>query len=81
MVYAGHLNRDTSSPSGFSKIKTRTLKPIRPGFRGRTVVLMGPVNMSSCEAFLLMMKQAAMHADGREVLWQFGQSKTHAPGK
>ena len=57
-VYAGHLNRDTSSPSGFSKIKTRTLKPIRPGFRGRTVVLMGPVNMSSCEAFLLMMKQA-----------------------
>lgn len=58
VVYAGHLNRDTSSPSGFSKIKERTLKPIRPGFRGRTVVLMGPVNMSSCEAFLLMMKQA-----------------------
>ena len=57
VVYAGHLNRDTSSPSGFSKIKTRTLKPIRPGFRGRTVILMGPVNMSSCEAFLLMMKQ------------------------
>ncbi len=58
VVYAGHLNRDTSSPSGFSKIKKRTLKPIRPGFRGRTVVLMGSVNMSSCEAFLLMMKQA-----------------------
>ena len=58
VVYAGHRNRDTSSPSGFSKIKKRTLKPIRPGFRGRTVVLMGPVNMSSCEAFLLMMKQA-----------------------
>ena len=58
VVYAGHLNRDTSSPSGFSKINKRTLKPIRPGFRGRTVVLMGPVNMSSCEAFLLMMKQA-----------------------
>ncbi len=57
VVYAGHVNRDTSSPSGFSKIKKRTLKPIRPGFRGRTVVLMGPVNMSSCEAFLLMMKQ------------------------
>ena len=58
VVYAGHVNRDTSSPSGFSEIKKRTLKPIRPGFRGRTVVLMGPVNMSSCEAFLLMMKQA-----------------------
>ena len=58
MVYAGHLNRDTTSPSGFSEINKRTLKPIRPEFRGRTVVLMGPVNMSSCEAFLLMMKQA-----------------------
>ena len=57
VVYAGHVNRDTSSPSGFSEIKKRTLKPIRPGFRGRTVVLMGPANMSSCEAFLLMMKQ------------------------
>ncbi len=58
VVYAGHLNRDTSSPSGFSRIKKRTLEPIRPGFRGRTVILIGPVNMSSCEAFLLMMKQA-----------------------
>ena len=58
VVYAGHRNRDASRSSGFSRIKTRTLKPIRPGFRGRTVVLMGPVNMSSCEAFLLMMKQA-----------------------
>ena len=57
VVYAGHRNRDATSPSGFSRIKTRLLKPIRPGFRGRTVVLMGPVNMSSCEAFLLMMKQ------------------------
>ena len=58
VVYAGHVNRDPSSPSGFSEIKKRTLEPIRPGFRGRTVVLMGPANMSSCEAFLLMMKQA-----------------------
>ena len=58
VVYAGNRDRDASRPSGFSKIKTRSLKPIRPGFRGRTVVLMGPVNMSSCEAFLLMMKQA-----------------------
>lgn len=57
VVYAGHVNRDTSSPSGFSEINKRTLKPIRPGFQGRMVVLMGPVNMSSCEAFLLMMKQ------------------------
>ena len=75
VVYAGHLNRDTSSPSGFSKIKTRTLKPIRPGFRGRTVVLMGPVNMSSCEAFLLMMKQAGAALMGEKSYGSSGNPK------
>ena len=59
VVYAQHRFRDPSMPSGFSEIMTRTLNPTPsvPGFRGRTVVLMGPVNVSSCEAFLLMMKQ------------------------
>ena len=59
VVYAQHRFRDPSMPSGFSEIMTRTLNPMPsvPGFRGRTVVLMGPVNVSSCEAFLLMMKQ------------------------
>ena len=28
-----------------------------PAFRGKVLVLMGPANMSSCESFLLMMKQ------------------------
>jgi hypothetical protein len=32
--------------------------PDRPPYRGKVVVLMGPANMSSCESFLLMMKQA-----------------------
>lgn len=60
-VYAQHRFRDPSMPSGFSEIMTRTLNPTPsvPGFRGRTVVLMGPVNVSSCEAFLLMMKQVS----------------------
>ncbi|MGH7193507.1 MAG: S41 family peptidase, partial [Candidatus Saccharimonadales bacterium] len=31
--------------------------PKHPTFRGRVAVLMGPANMSSCESFLLMMKQ------------------------
>ncbi len=75
VVYAGHVNRDTSSPSGFSKIKKRTLKPIRPGFRGRTVVLMGPVNMSSCEAFLLMMKQAGAALMGEKSYGSSGNPK------
>ena len=56
--YARHRYRDASTPSGFSATATRTLHPIRPGFRGRTVVLMGPANVSSAEAFLLMMRQA-----------------------
>ena len=61
VVYAQHRFRDPSRPSGFSEIMTRTLKPTPsvPSFRGRTVVLMGPVNVSSCEAFLLMMKQVS----------------------
>ena len=61
VVYAQHRFRDPSIPSGFSEIMTRTLNPTPsvPGFRGRTVVLMGPVNVSSCEAFLLMMKQVS----------------------
>ena len=61
VVYAQHRFRDPSIPSGFSEIMTLTLNPTPsvPGFRGRTVVLMGPVNVSSCEAFLLMMKQVS----------------------
>lgn len=59
VAYAQHRFRDASRASGFSETITRTLRPTpsAPGFRGRVVVLMGPVNISSCEAFLLMMKQ------------------------
>lgn len=58
VVYARHRFRDASAPDGFSEPRSRTLNPARPGFRGRAVVLMGPTNASSAEAFLLMMKQA-----------------------
>ena len=75
VVYASHLNRDASRPSGFSEINPRTLKPIRPGFRGRTVVLMGPANMSSCEAFLLMMKQAGAALMGEKSYGSSGNPK------
>ncbi|MBN2584189.1 MAG: hypothetical protein JXL80_14095, partial [Planctomycetes bacterium] len=39
----------------------RTIHPKRgrPKYRGKVAVLMGPVNMSSCESFLLMMKHGA----------------------
>jgi hypothetical protein len=58
-VYAKHVNRDPSAPEGFSAPFERVLKPNRKGKRylGKVAVLTGPQNMSSCEAFLLMMKQ------------------------
>jgi len=59
VVYAKHVLRDASQPGGFSNIRERVLQPNqqRRRYRGRIAVLMGPVNMSSCEAFLLMMRQ------------------------
>ena len=58
-VYAQHVYRTVDEPGGFTKPQNRILEPNkrRPRYRGKTVVLMGLVNMSSCEAFLLMMKQ------------------------
>lgn len=59
VVYAKHVYRATDQPSGFSEPRERVLPPNkrRPKYRGKVAVLMGPANMSSCEAFLLMMKQ------------------------
>lgn len=55
-VYARHAVR---SGGTFSAPQARTLTPNAkgPAYRGRVAVLMGPMNMSSCESFLLMMKQ------------------------
>ena len=43
----------------FTQSFDRVVEPnkARPAFRGRVVVLMGPKNLSSCESFLLMMRQ------------------------
>ncbi len=58
-VYARHAYRTVGEPGGFAKPYNRVLEPNkeRPGYRGKVAVLMGQENMSSCEAFLLMMKQ------------------------
>jgi hypothetical protein len=55
-VYAKHTVRRGGN---FSEVREREVEPnkVRPRFRGRVAVLMGPANMSSCESFLLMMKQ------------------------
>jgi hypothetical protein len=59
VVYSKHVFRAPDAPGGFSEPQDRVLQPTkgRPKYRGKVAVLMGPVNMSSCESFLLMMKQ------------------------
>jgi hypothetical protein len=58
-VYGRHTYRAVGEPEGFSKPNNRVLEPNkeRPKYRGKIAVLMGPAVMSSCESFLLMMKQ------------------------
>ncbi len=58
-VYARNLNCDPDKPGRFLGPYDRVLEPNRRGkaFGGNVAVLTGPQNMSSCEAFLLMMKQ------------------------
>lgn len=59
VTYARHEVRDADRPTGFTTPRNRILRPNRqqPQFRGSVAVLTGPVVMSSCEGFLLMMKQ------------------------
>ena len=58
-LYAKHVYKDAKSPNGFGSIHERILQPNKscPQYRGKITVLTGPVVMSSCEAFVLMMKQ------------------------
>jgi hypothetical protein len=60
VVYSKHQYRKPGEPNGFSQPQERILKPNQDKFhyKGRVAVLMGQVNMSSCESFLLMMKQS-----------------------
>jgi carboxyl-terminal processing protease len=59
-IYAGHRVRDARAEGGFRAPEMRVLRgnAAPDVFPGQVAVLMGPLNMSSCEAFLLMMKQA-----------------------
>ncbi|HVR75942.1 MAG TPA: S41 family peptidase [Planctomycetota bacterium] len=51
--------RDKST-GGFTKVFDRIVEPKkgRPAFRGKVAVLIGPHNMSSCESFILMMRES-----------------------
>ena len=58
-LYAKNVYRDGKSPSGFTAPKERWVQPNKdyPKYGGKVAVLSGPPVMSSCESFLLMMKQ------------------------
>jgi carboxyl-terminal processing protease len=60
VVYAKHRVRDPLAADGFRPVEARSLRGnAAPDVFPRPVaVLQGPLNMSTCEAFLLMMKQA-----------------------
>jgi hypothetical protein len=55
-VYAAHVMR---ADGKISEQRQRVVppNPAGPKFRGKVIVLTGPVTLSSCEAFVLMMKQ------------------------
>ncbi|MCR9244937.1 MAG: S41 family peptidase [bacterium] len=80
-TYAAHRYRDPRAPGGFGPKQLRTLRPnAAPDiYRGPVAVLMGPANMSSCEAFLLMMKQVdRAHLVGSTSYGSSGNPKPHA---
>jgi C-terminal processing protease CtpA/Prc len=58
-VYAKHIYRDKNSPTGWGQVRERTLKPNvdMPTYKGKVAVLVGQANFSSCESFIMMMKQ------------------------
>ncbi|MHC4499362.1 MAG: S41 family peptidase, partial [Planctomycetota bacterium] len=58
-LYAKHKYRNVNQPSGFNELQNRWLYPNsgQPTYTGQVAVLMGEVCMSSCDAYLLMMKQ------------------------
>ncbi len=60
VVYAKNRFVDPSSADGFGPVLERTLEPSkrRARYAGPVAVLSGPAVMSSCEAFVLMMRAA-----------------------
>ena len=58
-LYAKNISIDLNNLGQFTPVHERYVQPnkARPQYRGKVAVLIGPVVMSSCEAFVLMMKQ------------------------
>ncbi len=83
VLYAKHVYRTVDEPGGFGKVRERILQPnrARPRYRGKVAVLVGQRNMSSCEAFLLMMKQVpGCKLVGEKSYGSSGNPKPHDLG-
>lgn len=77
VVYAQHALVDPDAPEGYGPVEKRTLGPNTEGprFRGPVAVLTGPGCMSSCEAFVLMMRAAGARVVGASTLGSSGNPK------
>ncbi|MCA9236031.1 MAG: hypothetical protein KDA44_11200 [Planctomycetales bacterium] len=82
LLYGTHVYRDPESPTGFGPVQERWLEPNPDGpqIKTRVVVLTGPVVMSSCESFLLMMKAAGATLVGDRSQGSSGNPKPHDLG-
>jgi hypothetical protein len=82
-VYAKNTYRNINEPNGWGQIQERILTPNPdvPTYKGKIAVLMGQENFSSCEAFILMMKQVAnCKLIGEKSYGSSGNSKTYELG-
>lgn len=79
-VYAKHAFVAPNHPSGFGPVEERSLEPIAPRFDKPVVVLTGPLNMSSCESFLLMMRAAGKKLIGEPSSGASGNPQPHELG-
>ncbi|MAT71267.1 MAG: hypothetical protein CMJ58_17285 [Planctomycetaceae bacterium] len=83
LLYGKNVYRDPQSPTGFTDPPyERWLEPNAEGprIKAKAVVLTGPVVMSSCESFLLMMKAAGATLVGDRSQGSSGNPKPHDLG-
>jgi C-terminal processing protease CtpA/Prc len=84
VVYSKSLLRDPKAAGGFSSPHDRVANPNekRKHVGAKAAVLMGPANMSSCESFLLMMREApAVTLIGERSYGSSGNPKPHELAK
>jgi hypothetical protein len=76
-LYAKNQSIETGEPNGFGPVRSRYLMPNEngPKYRGKVAVLVGPVVMSSCESFVLMMRQVP----GCKIIGQTTQGSSGNP--